>query len=82
MTGVDHTSTIIIMGDFNMKSITGLTDGDNKFVEKYMKNKYNLHQIVNEQLQLKPGPVLYKYNTELIYCIGLLVRTLPVAINI
>ena len=31
-----------------MKSITELTNDYNKFVEKYMKNKYNSDQIVKE----------------------------------
>ena len=60
MTDVDFTSTIIIMGDFNMKSITGLTDDYNKSVEKYMKNKYNLDQIVNENTT--------NYNSKLDLC--------------
>ena len=60
MTDVDYTSTIIIMGDFNMKSITGLTNEYNKSVEKYMKNKYNLDQIVNENTT--------NYNSKLDLC--------------
>ena len=60
MTDVDYTSTIIIMNDFNMKSITGLTDDYNKSVEKYMKNKYNLDHIVNENAT--------NYNSKLDLC--------------
>ena len=41
----DNTSTLIVMGDFNMKSITRLNEGYNKYVKKDMKTKYNLSQI-------------------------------------
>ena len=40
----DNTSTLIIMGDFNMKSITRLNEGYNEYVKKDMKAKYNLSQ--------------------------------------
>ena len=42
----DHTSTLIVMGDFNMKSITRLHEGYNKYVKRDMKAKYILSQIV------------------------------------
>ena len=39
---------IIIMGDFNMKSITGLEHGYNAKLEKYMRDNFNFKQIVKE----------------------------------
>ena len=41
----DNTSSLIVMGDFNMKSITRPNEGYNKYVKKDMKTKYNLSQI-------------------------------------
>ena len=44
----DVTCLIMIMGDFNMKSITGLEHGYNAKLEKYMGDNFNLKQIVKE----------------------------------
>ena len=38
----------MIMGDFNMKSITGLEHGYNAKLEKYMRDNFNLKQVVKE----------------------------------
>ena len=42
------TCPIIIMGDFNMKSITGLEHGYNAKLEKYMRDNFNFKQIVKD----------------------------------
>ena len=44
----DVTYPIIIMGDFNMKSITGLEHGYNAKLEKYMRDNFHFKQIVKE----------------------------------
>ena len=44
----DVTYPIIIMGDFNMKSITGLEHGYNAKLENYMRDNFNSKQIVKE----------------------------------
>ena len=46
MRNVDNTSHFIILGDYNMKSITNLDHHYNKQAERYMRNKYHLQQIV------------------------------------
>ena len=43
---------IIIMGDFNMKSITGLEHGYNGKLEKYMRDNFNFKQIVKEDMSI------------------------------
>ena len=42
----DVTCPIIIMGNFNMKSITGLEHGCNAKLEKHMRENFNFKQIV------------------------------------
>ena len=44
----DVTYPIIIMGDFHMKSITGLAYSYNAMFEKYMRDNFNFKQIVKE----------------------------------
>ena len=46
------TYPIIIVGDFNMKSITGLEHGYNAKLEKYMRDNFNLKQIVKEDTSI------------------------------
>ena len=53
----DVTYSIMIMGDFNMKSITGLEHGYNAKLETYMRDTFNLkqvvkriHQVINQYL--------------------------------
>ena len=48
----DVTYPIIIIGDFNMKSITGLEHGYNAKLEKYMRNNFNFKQIVKEDISI------------------------------
>ena len=48
----DVTYPIIIMGDFNMKSITGLEHGYNANLEKYMRDNFNFKQIVKEDTSI------------------------------
>ena len=43
---------IIIMGDFNMKSITGLEHGYNEKLEKYIRDNFNFKQIVKEDTSI------------------------------
>ena len=45
----DMTDPIIIMGDFNMKSITGLEHGYNAKLEKYLRDNSIFKQIVKEE---------------------------------
>ena len=45
---IDNTSHNIILGDFNMKSITNFDHHYNTRAEWYMKNKYHLQQIVTD----------------------------------
>ena len=42
----------IIMGDFNMKSITGLEHGYNAKLEKYMRDNFNFKQIIKEDTSI------------------------------
>ena len=44
----DVTYLIIIMGDFNMKPITGLEYGYNAKLEKYMRDNFDFKQIAKE----------------------------------
>ena len=39
----------IIVGDFNMKSITTLGEGYNKKLEQYLKMRFNLEQVVHDE---------------------------------
>ena len=48
----DVTYLMIIMGDFNMKSITGLEHDYNAKLEKYMRDNFNFKQIVNEDTSI------------------------------
>ena len=48
----DVTYPIIIMGDFNMKSITGLEHGYNAKLEKCMRDNFNFKQIVKEDTSI------------------------------
>ena len=48
----DVTHPVIIMGDFNMKSITGLEHGYNAKLEKYMRDNFNFKQIVKEDTSI------------------------------
>ena len=48
----DVTYPIIIMGDFNMKSIIGLEHGYNAKLEKYMRDNVNFKQIVKEHTSI------------------------------
>ena len=48
MRDVENTSTIIITGDFNMKSITNLAYNYNICVKEFMQEKYHLHKTLNE----------------------------------
>ena len=43
---------IIIMGDFNMKSITGLKHGYKAKLEKDMRDNFNFKQIVKEDTSI------------------------------
>ena len=48
----DVTYPIIILGDFNMKSITALEHSYNTKLEKYMKDNFNFKQIIKEHTSL------------------------------
>ena len=48
----DKTSKLIVMEDFNMKSITRLNEGYDKYVKRDMKAKYNLSQIVSSYIYM------------------------------
>ena len=48
MRNIDNTSCIIILGNFNMKSITNLDHHYKRGAELYMRNKYHLQQIVTD----------------------------------
>ena len=48
----DVTYPIIIMGDFNMKSNTGLEHGYNAKLEKHMRDNFNFKQIVKEDTSI------------------------------
>ena len=48
MKDIDITCSITILGDFNMKSITGLKQGYNHKLEQYMKKQFNLNQVIKE----------------------------------
>ena len=48
----DVTYPIIIMGDFNIKSITGLQHGYNAKLEKYMTDNFNFKQTVKEDISI------------------------------
>ena len=61
LNSLDLVYKTIIIGDFNLTSITGLPTSYNEQLEYHMKHNYNLCQIVN-QAQLKPvmfGFMLY-----------------------
>ena len=46
------TYPMIIIGDFNMKSITGLEHGYNGKLEQYMRDNFNFKQIVKEDTSI------------------------------
>ena len=48
MRDTDRCPTIII-GDFNMKSITTLDKGYNRKLEQHLKRKFNLKQVIHEE---------------------------------
>ena len=48
----DVTYPMIIMGDFNVKSITGLELGYNAKLEKYTRDNFNFKQIVGEDTSI------------------------------
>ena len=48
----DVTYPIIIMGDFNIKSITGLEHDYNAKLEKYMGDNFDFKQIVKEDTSI------------------------------
>ena len=48
MRDINDRSMIIVIGDFIKKSVTNLEYHYNKCVERYMADKYQLHQIINE----------------------------------
>ena len=48
----DVTYPIIIMGNINMKSITGLEHGYNAKLEKYTRDNFNFKQIVKESTSI------------------------------
>ena len=48
----DVTYPMIIMGDFKMKSITGLEHDYNAKLEKYMRDNFNFKQIVKEDTSI------------------------------
>ena len=48
MRDIDSTCATIVVGDFNMKSVTGLNCGYNRKFEQYMKTTFNLKQWIHE----------------------------------
>ena len=48
----DVTYPMSIMGDFNMKYITGLEHGYNTKLERYMRDNFNFKQIVKEDTSI------------------------------
>ena len=55
----DVTYPIIIMEDFNMKSITGLEHGYNAKLDMYMRDNFNFKQIVEETHQFINQYLIY-----------------------
>ena len=43
------TCTMIVVGDFNMKSITTLDEGYNRKLEQHLKKRFNLKQVILEE---------------------------------
>ena len=77
MRNTDHSSTVIMIDDFNMKSVTNLDDNYNNLVERYMACKYQFHQIINENTTNHNSKLdLCFTNSSLHYChMKLLVRS-------
>ena len=48
MRDTDNTCNTIVMGDFNMKSISGVNHQYNTKLEQHMKNRFNFNQVVEE----------------------------------
>ena len=43
------TCPTIVVGDFNMKSITTLDEGYNRKLEQHLKTRFNLKQVIHEE---------------------------------
>ena len=70
----DVTYPIIIMGDFNMKSITGLEHDYNAKLGKYMRDNFNFKQIVKEghiNLWISTWSLFYKWKHSVFYYLEL-----------
>ena len=48
MRNSDDTCDTIFVGDFNMKSVTGMHHGYNRKLEYHMKNRFNFNQVIQE----------------------------------
>ena len=48
MRNSDDTCNTILVGDFNMKSVTGMHHGYNRKLEQHMKNRFNFNQVIQE----------------------------------
>ena len=48
MRDTDHTCDTIVIGDFNMKTVSGVDQQYNTKLEQHIKNRYNFNQVVQE----------------------------------
>ena len=64
----DVTYPIIIMGDFNMKSITVLEHDYNVKLEKYMRDNFNFIQIVKEDSSIFQSVIDLCFTNENVQC--------------
>ena len=64
----DITPIIIIIGDFNMKSIIQLSKGFNGKVEKHIEEKYILRQIVTGCMTSSKSQVVWQVRNQLWIC--------------
>ena len=61
---VTYPIIIIIMVDFNIKSITELEHGYNAKLEKYMRDKFNFKQIVKEDTSIYQSVLDFCFTNE------------------
>ena len=59
---------IMNMGDFTMKSITGLEHGCNAKLERYMRDNFNLKQVVKEDTSCYQSVLGLCFTNEKVQC--------------
>ena len=76
LSDIDPTCPIIILGDFNMKSIIGKQYGYNDKLEQDMLFKYNLKQVLHQETSNYASVIdmLYQYKSSDNSNLELLVR--------